>query len=335
MLFRSGQLPAYEWNFEDVNPPVHAWAAFRVYQMEKRKYGHGDVDFLEEIFSKMTLYFTWWVNRKGVDGDNLFSGGFLGLDNIAIFDRSNFRVRNEKGQAAQIIQSDGSSWMAMFSLNMLKIASELALLCSQSSNPEVQRRQSSYDAMASKFLQHFLLIADAMNLIDAKAGGEATLFDKDDQFYYDILQLPEGVVVGDGRARSLSMKVRSLVGLIPIFAVEAIPREVLDGALKGDFGKRLTWFRQHLLNNPDSTYVYAAEADGANLTSRFQGALLLSLVSPDRLRSLLQRMLDEDEFLSPHGIRSLSRVHAQPYRLPLTLQSFNGDARRWEQQGEV
>jgi len=334
----NGQLPAYEWKFEDVNPPVHAWAAFRVYQMEKRKYGHGDVDFLEEIFSKMTIYFTWWVNRKGVDGDNLFSGGFLGLDNIAVFDRSNFNVRNEKGESAQIIQSDGSSWMAMFSLNMLKIASELAHVCSQSSNPEVQRRQTSYDTMASKFLQHFLLIADAMNLIDAKAGGE-TLYDNDDHFYYDILKLPKGVVVGDGRAQSLSMKVRSLVGLIPIFAVEAIPREVLDGALKGDFGKRLTWFRQHLLNKPDLSYVYAAEADGANLTGRFQGALLLSLVNPDRLRVLLQRMLDENEFLSPHGIRSLSRVHAEPYRLPVTLRTFiPGEDEKigyWEQKDEV
>lgn len=321
----SGQLPAYEWNFEDVNPPVHAWAAYRVYQMEKRKYGKVDVAFLEEIFSKLTLYFTWWVNRKGVDGDNLFSGGFLGLDNISIFDRSNFRVCNEKGECAQIIQSDGSSWMAMFSLNMLKIAAELAQVCSESDIPEVRQRQASYDTMASKFLQHFLLIADAMNLVDAKTGDDNHLFDPTDQFFYDILRFPEGVVVGDGRAQSQTVRVRSLVGLIPIFAVEAIPKKVLDGALKGDFGKRLTWFREHLIEpkDPNNSYVYAAYADGSHLTSRFQGALLLSLVSPDRLRQLLQRMLDEDEFLSPHGIRSLSKVHADGYWLPQQLQHFD------------
>ena len=322
----NGQLPAYEWNFEDVNPPVHAWASFRVYQMEKRKYGAGDVEFLEEIFSKMSIYFTWWVNRKDVDGDNLFSGGFLGLDNIAVFDRSNFDVCNADGERAQIIQSDGSSWMAMFCLNMLKIASELANVC-----PD-QGRRKSYDNMASKFLQHFLLIADAVNLLDAKVGGGTKMFDEDDKFYYDILKLPAGVIEGgDGQATSFSMRVRSLVGLIPMLAVEAIPKDVLENALAGDFGKRLSWFRDHtsLTNQP---YVYA---DREGLTGRFKGGLLLSLVNPQRLRDLLARLLDEDEFLSPHGIRSLSRVHANTYHLPVRLRSFDQKSGQWRDFGDV
>jgi len=321
----NGQLPAYEWNFEDVNPPVHAWASFRVYQIEKRKYGKGDVAFLEEIFSKMTIYFTWWVNRKGIDGDNLFSGGFLGLDNIAVFDRSNFNVCNDRGECAQIIQSDGSSWMAMFCLNMLKIASELAKDCDD------DERSKSYDNMASKFLQHFLLIADAINLLDEKAGGEAKIFDDEDQFYYDILKCPAGVVEGDGRPQSFSMKVRSLVGLIPMLAVEAIPKDLLENALSGDFGKRLTWFSEHtsLTSQP---YVYA---DREGLTGRFKGGLLLSLVNQDRLRGLLRRMLDEEEFLSPHGIRSLSKVHADPYHLPVRLRRFDRQSNQWNDFGDV
>jgi hypothetical protein len=322
----NGQLPAYEWNFEDVNPPVHAWASFRVYQMEKRKYGQGDINFLEEIFNKMTIYFTWWVNRKGVDGDNLFSGGFLGLDNIAVFDRSNFNVVNDRGERAEIIQSDGSSWMAMFCLNMLKIASELAKVS------EGEGRRRNYDAMASKFLQHFLLIADAINLLDAKAGGDTKIYDEDDQFYYDILRLPPGVIEGgDGRGASISMKVRSMVGLIPLFAVEAIPKDVLETALAGDFGKRLSWFRDNtaLTTQP---YVYA-EREG--LTGRFKGGLLLSLVNQRRLRGLLARMLNEEEFLSPYGIRSLSKVHANPYRLPVGLRSFDAQNGQWRSIGEV
>jgi hypothetical protein len=294
--------------------------------MEKRKYGHGDVDFLEEIFGKMTIYFTWWVNRKGIDGDNLFSGGFLGLDNIAVFDRSQFRVSNVEGEAAQIIQSDGSSWMAMFCLNMLKIASELATVC-----PD-QGRRNSYATMASKFLQHFLLIADAINIIDAKAGSGVKIYDEDDKFYYDILKLPAGVIEGgDGQATSFSMKVRSLVGLIPMLAVEAIPKDILETALAGDFGKRLSWFRDHtsLTSQP---YVYA-EREG--LTGRFKGGLLLSLLNPQRLRELLARLLDEEEFLSPHGIRSLSKVHANAYHLPVRLRSFDQGSQQWRSFGDV
>jgi hypothetical protein len=317
----NGQLPAYEWNFEDVNPPVHAWACFRVYQMEKRKYGFKDVDFLEEMFGKLSLYFTWWVNRKDTDGNNLFGGGFLGLDNIGIFDRSSFRVCNDRGECGQIVQSDGSSWMAMFCLNMLKIATELATVC-----PDEGRR-SSYDNMASKFLQHFLLIADSFNAIDDKmGGGEATIFDEADQFYYDILQLPAGVIEGgDGRPSSWSMKVRSLVGLIPICSVEVIEKKVLESFLAGDFGKRFRWFEDNtsLTKQP---YIFV-EKEG--LDGRFKDGLLLSLVNRDRLRNLLARMLDEDEFLSPHGIRSLSRVHATPYRLPIKLRNYDPDQKRW------
>jgi len=213
----------------------------------------------------------------------------------------------------------------MFCLNMLKIASELAKDCDD------DERSKSYDNMASKFLQHFLLIADAINLLDEKAGGEAKIFDDEDQFYYDILKCPAGVVEGDARPQSFSMKVRSLVGLIPMLAVEAIPKDLLENALSGDFGKRLTWFSEHtsLTSQP---YVYA---DREGLTGRFKGGLLLSLVNQDRLRGLLRRMLDEEEFLSPHGIRSLSKVHADPYHLPVRLRRFDRQSNQWNDFGDV
>jgi hypothetical protein len=313
----NGQLPAYEWNFEDVNPPVHAWATYRVYQIERRKYGHGDIDFLEEVFNKLTLYFTWWVNRKDVDGNSLFNGGFLGLDNIGIFDRSNFRVCNGFGECAEIIQSDGTSWMAMFCLNMLKIATELAKPGQASQAGATPQRRDAYDFMASKFLQHFLLIADAMNRI----GGETDIFDEAEGFYFDILRLPAGVVAGDdSRARSIRMKVRSMVGLIPMFALEAVDADTLNRYLTDDFRKRFDWF---IANRPDLTRHGNICIQQEGLQGDFNKGLLLALVAPSRLRQILVRMLDEAEFFGPYGIRSLSKAHEVPFRLPVRLHDMD------------
>ena len=212
----NGQLPAYEWAFDDVNPPVHAWAAWRVYEIDRRAHGgHGDRAFLERVFHKLMLNFTWWVNRKDADGRNIFQGGFLGLDNIGIFDRS-----APLPTGGHINQSDGTAWMAMYTLNLMRIALELAV------------RDHVYEDIATKFFEHFLLIAEAMT----KIGGDTVgLWDEEDEFYYDVLEMPGN--------RAVPMRVRSMVGLIPLFAVE-----VLDGAVIArlpEFAKRLHWFLDH------------------------------------------------------------------------------------------
>jgi len=272
----NGQIPAYEWYFSDVNPPVHAWATLRVYQIEKEMYGRADVDFLERVFQKLLLNFTWWVNRKDFEGNNVFQGGFLGLDNIGIFDRS-----AELPTGGHIDQSDGTSWMGMYCLNMLAIALELA-----KSNPP-------YEDIASKFFEHFLYIADAMNHIGA---ADVHLWDEADEFYYDVLHLPH-----DER---LHLKVRSMVGLIPLFAVETIEPETLE-AFPG-FRKRFEWFTNNRPNLTKNISCMEAEGIGARR--------LLSIVKPNKLKQILQRMLDETEFFSPHGIRSVSKYHAEnPY----------------------
>ena len=275
----NGQIPAYEWNFSDVNPPVHAWAAWRVYKIEKRVRGEADIGFLERVFHKLLLNFTWWVNRKDPDGNNVFQGGFLGLDNIGLFDRSNIP------NGLRLAQSDSTSWMAMYCLNMLTIALELA------------QHNLSYSDLASKFFEHFVYITHAMHGF----GPDGTeLWDEEDGFYYDVLQR------ADGRAEKL--KVRSMVGLIPLFAVQTLEPEVID-KLPG-FKRRMQWFidnrpwfRQHLTESKT--------ADGR--TRR-----LLSVVNPERLERILGSMLDEEEFLSPHGVRSLSRRHREePYSIEL------------------
>jgi hypothetical protein len=274
----NGQLPAYEWAFGDVNPPVHAWAAWRVYQMDKELAGRGDRDFLERIFHKLMLNFTWWVNRKDEDGRNIFQGGFLGLDNIGVFDRS-----APLPTGGHIDQSDGTAWMAMYSLNLMRIALELA------------EENHVYEDVATKFFEHFLYIAEAMDSHYAHGAG---LWDEEDQFFYDVLHLPDG--------REVPLKARSLVGLIPLFAVEVVD----DAALRKlpDFANRLTWFLDH-------------RPDLANLVSRWHqpgtdGRRLLSLLRGHRMKRLLWRMLDETEFLSPHGVRALSKAHeARPYVL--------------------
>ncbi|HEV3467690.1 MAG TPA: hypothetical protein VG148_00100 [Pyrinomonadaceae bacterium] len=275
----NGQLPAYEWAFGDVNPPVHAWAALRVYKIEKkRRDGTGDRAFLERVFHKLLLNFTWWVNRKDAEGMNIFEGGFLGLDNIGVFDRS--RPLPTGGHLAQ---SDGTSWMAMYTLNLLAIALELA------------KEDPAYEDVASKFWEHFLYIAHAMNNM-GEDGVE--LWDEGDGFFYDALHLP-----GRGAFR---MKVRSMVGLIPLFAVETLEPEVVD-ALPG-FKRRLEWFIE---NRPDLTAGVACMRTPGMAERR-----LLAAVDRDRLRRVLRVMLDENEFLSPHGLRALSRRHrSEPYVL--------------------
>lgn len=308
----NGQIPAYEWNFSDVNPPVHAWACLRVYQIEQRKHGRRDIGFLEEVFHRLGLTFAWWVNRKDADGDHLFAGGFLGLDNIGVFDRSAFKICNERGECSDLVQADATSWMAMFCLNMLRIATELARTCGED---ETERR-ARFNAMASKYLQHFLLIADAFNSM----GGSTSVYDEAEGFYFDVLRLPSGVMVDSDDCCDLPIRVRSMVGLVPLFAIEAIPADLL-ASLEDEFGKRLRWFRCH---RPDLTQHANISLNDDQLSERYRGGLALALVSPERLRRLLQRVLDEDEFLSPHGIRSLSKAHSQPYRLPVQLRQ-DGD----------
>ena len=271
----NGQIPAYEWALGDVNPPVHAWAAWRVYKIEKKRKGAGDRIFLERVFHKLLLNFTWWVNRKDAEGKNIFQGGFLGLDNIGVFDRS-----KPLPTGGHIEQSDATSWMGMYCLNMLSIALELA------------REDRAYEDVASKFFEHFVYICRAMNNIgDAKI----ELWNKADGFFYDVLHLPDG--------KKFPMKVRSMVGLIPLFAVETLDSELIDRLPR--FKHRMQWFIE---NRPDfSLHIETQSQDGE--VRRF-----LSLVNRHRLPKVLRYMLDEQEFLSPYGVRALSRYHKDhPY----------------------
>ncbi|MDQ3322513.1 MAG: glucosidase [Acidobacteriota bacterium] len=279
-LHPNGQIPAYEWAFGDVNPPVHAWAALRVYQIEARRRGVADREFLEKIFHKLLLNFTWWVNRKDFEGNNVFEGGFLGLDNIGVFDR-NSKLPN----GGHLEQSDGTSWMAMYCLNMLAIALELA------------KENKAYEDVASKFFEHFVYISDAMNNV----GKENTeLWNERDGFYYDVLHLEN--------TRNIPLKVRSMVGLIPLFAVETIEAELLESL--PEFKRRAEWF---LKNRSDLTDQIACMQ-----TPGEKNRLLLALVNPDRLRRILRVMLSETEFLSDYGVRALSRFHKKnPYVLEL------------------
>jgi hypothetical protein len=274
----NGQIPAYEWSFGDVNPPVHAWAALRVYRIERRLRGRSDREFLEKVFHKLLLNFTWWVNRKDAEGRNVFQGGFLGLDNIGVFDRSAPLPTGDR-----LEQSDGTSWMGMYCLNMLAIALELA------------RQDPAYEDVASKFFEHFVFIAHA---VDQSPTG-INLWDEGDGFYYDVLH-------ADGAASPL--KVRSMVGLIPLFAVETLEPEVVD-KLPG-FKRRMQWF---IDNHPEfREHVETATGPGAGVRR------LLAIVGRAQLPRVLRLMLDETEFLSPHGVRALSRFHKDhPYSLQL------------------
>jgi len=276
----NGQLPAYEWKFSDVNPPVHAWAAWRVYKIDKKRHGTGDIPFLERVFHKLMLNFTWWVNRKDPEGRNLFQGGFLGLDNIGVFDRS-MPLPN----GGHLEQSDCTSWMGMYTLNLLAIALELA------------RHDSAYEDVASKFWEHFLYIAHAMNV---RGSDPVDLWDENDGFYYDVLRIPNG--------GSLPLKVRSMVGLIPLFAVETLDSGLLHRL--PSFARRFEWFLDH---RPDLT-AHVASMRTCGMGER----RLFAIVWEERLRRVLRIMLDEREFLSPYGIRALSRIHGeQPFHLTL------------------
>jgi hypothetical protein len=283
----NGQLPAYEWKFDDVNPPVHAWATWRVYEMDRVLRGGGDHVFLERVFHKLLLNFNWWVNRKDASGRNVFQGGFLGLDNIGIFDRS-----SPLPTGGSISQSDGTAWMAMYALNLMRIALELA------------RANHVYEDIASKFFEHFLYIAEAMT----RMGGEHGLWDEQDEFFYDVLELPNG--------KGIPLRVRSMVGLIPLYAVQVLNSELFT-TLPG-FNTRLQWFLNH-------------RPDLASLVSRWTEAAqgerhLLSLLRGHRVKRLLARALDEAEFFSDFGIRALSRVHADaPYTFHFGGKTFAVD----------
>jgi hypothetical protein len=286
----NGQLPAYEWAFGDVNPPVHAWATWRVFQVDRKRRRKtapddpGDLPFLERVFHKLMINFTWWVNRKDAEGRNIFQGGFLGLDNIGVFDRS-----APLPTGGHINQSDGTSWMAMYCLNLMRIALELA------------QHNHVYEDVATKFFEHFLHIAEAMaNVGDQEVG----LWDDQDGFYYDVLDLPNH--------KPIPLRVRSMVGLISLFAVETLEPELL--AKVPDFTARLKWYLNY---RPDLAALVSRWQDPGQGERR-----LLSLLRGSRMKKLLRRMLDESEFLSDYGIRSVSRYHLEhPY-----IFRWNGDA---------
>jgi len=294
----NGQLPAYEWEFGDVNPPIHAWATWEVYCIDRNNHGgKGDLNFLERVFHKLMLNFTWWVNRKDAHGNNVFQGGFLGLDNIGVFDRS-----APLPTGGHLDQADGSSWMAMYSLNLMRIALELSL------------HNAVYEDIATKFFEHFLYIAAALNNIGGDGIG---LWDEEDKFYYDVLDLPDG--------RKLPIKIRSVVGLIPLFAVEVLRPETME-KLPG-FNRRLEWFLKY---RPElAALVSHWDVPGHGSTR------LLSLLRGFRMKSLLARMLDETEFLSNYGIRSLSQRHSdQPYTFQcgaetIQVEYWPGDSKSW------
>ncbi|MFO7681070.1 MAG: glucosidase [Chloroflexota bacterium] len=281
----NGQLPAYEWAFGDVNPPVHAWAAWLVYQMDAQQNGRADRPFLEAIFHKLLLNFTWWVNRKDEDGNNVFQGGFLGLDNISLFDRSAILPTG-----GHIDQSDGTAWMGFFSLTMLRIALELA------------RENPIYQDVATKFFEHFLSIATAMS----QGFGGKGLWDEEEGFYYDVLHLPDGALQ--------PLKVRSLVGLMPLIAVEILDTDLLDQL--PEFRRRMGWFLQ---NRPHLSGNIVCREDGETGHERH----IMGIVTPERLVRVLGYMLDENEFLSPHGIRSLSKAHQTPYQVHVGGETFS------------
>ncbi|MEO1760977.1 MAG: glucosidase [Cyanobacteria bacterium J06629_18] len=276
----NGQIPAYEWAFSDVNPPVQAWAAWQIYTIEQKFWGRKDTEFLERIFQKLLLNFTWWVNREDAQGKNIFQGGFLGLDNIGVFDRS-----SELPTGGHLEQADATSWMGMYSLGMLHIALELA------------QERPPYEDVASKFFEHFLYIADAMN----DFGDDLSLWDEDDGFYYDAINFPDG-----GR---YLLKVRSLVGLIPLLGVNVLEPETIK-KLPG-FKKRLEWFVDNRPDLKKNVACMVTEGMGAKRLLALCYATPRNDGKPNKLQRLLSYMFDETEFLSNYGIRSVSKYHKQ------------------------
>ena len=276
-LHPNGQIPACEWNFSDVNPPVQAFAALTIYGSEKLKYGTGDKAFLKTVFQNLLLNFSWWANRKDPEGRNVFEGGFLGLDNIGVFDRS-----RPLPTGGHMEQADGTAWMALFCQNMLEIALELA-------SDDV-----TYEPMALKFMEHFLWIAGSMDRIGEN---QDELWDEEDGFFYDLLHLPDGTA---GR-----LKVKSMVGLLPLCATSLISRDLIE-----KFPRLRQKVAQFMQKHPELVAnIFPSDRPGRN------GQYLLSVLSEGKLRRILQRMLDESGFLSPYGVRSLSRHHLEnPYK---------------------
>jgi hypothetical protein len=281
----NGQIPAYEWSFGDVNPPVHAWAAMRVYQIERKMYGRTDRSFLKRVFHKLLLNFTWWVNRKDARGRNIFEGGFLGLDNIGVFDRS-----AGLPSGGHLEQADGTSWMATYCLNLLGIALELA------------KEDSVYEDIATKFLEHFVYIGAAINHIGGHEGG---LWDDSEGYYFDALKFPDG--------HSIRIAAYTIVGLIPLFAVGIADGDSLDRYR--DFGARFGWFAR---NRPELLRGLA------DMTHRgIEQRIRIALVDSDKLSRILARVLSEEGMLSPYGVRSVSKHHAEhPYVLQLDGEQF-------------
>lgn len=274
----NGQIPAYEWAFGDVNPPVHAWACWRVYKITRNMTGHADTDFLERVFHKLMLNFTWWINRKDAHGKNVFEGGFLGLDNIGVFDRS-----APLPTGGHLEQADGTAWMGMYCLNMLAIALELT------------RSKPAYEDVATKFFEHFIYIANAINGDTYDGDG---LWDEEDGFYYDQIHLPDDTYI--------PMKIRSFVGLIPLYAVETLEADLLEHPNLGRFRRRMEWFIKY---RPELVKHIASLTKPGQNERR-----LLSLVNKEQLKRVMEQMLDADQFLSDYGLRALSKEHeSKPY----------------------
>ena len=286
----AGAVPAYEWAFDDVNPPLHAWAALRIFEIEKEiSGGDGDLDFLADIFRYCMIYFAWWTNRKDADGNDLFSGGFLGLDNISVIDRSHLKdLENRIGRSLELHQADGTSWMGLFSLNLMEIAIKLS-----------GRGQPEYARMANKFLQHFVFIADAINALEHRTDSEVSLWNENDGFYYDVLKINSGGTPNE----YVQLQLRSLVGIIALFPVLMLNLTTIEKDAANELQERIDWFvskHPELFNQ--ATTRNAPDGDQH----------LLTFVKPDRLKRILARVFDESEFLSPHGIRSVSRAHYNP-----------------------
>ncbi|MGB8490025.1 MAG: hypothetical protein WCE64_03125, partial [Bacteroidales bacterium] len=267
----NGQIPAYEWGFSDVNPPVQAWAAMRIYEIEKAMTGNGDVDFLKRIFQKLTIYFTWWSNQKDAEENYIFEGGFLGLDNIGVIDRGAI-LR----QGLIIEQADGTAWMGMFATYMLEIALEIS------------HYDDTYQDVALKYFEQYGLIAEALN-----ANG---LWDEEQGFFFDVLKFPDG--------RRLPLKVQSAVGLTPMFAALYLPHSLLSGL--SQFNHDMNWFSKYTAEQGLNTTII--QKDDSKTSDK-----ILTLINKDRLDRLLRNILDEDKFLSPFGVRSLSKKHSEEY----------------------
>ncbi|HTL09255.1 MAG TPA: hypothetical protein VL307_13390 [Chitinophagaceae bacterium] len=282
----NGQLPAYEWNFGDVNPPVHAWSCLQVFKMERERTGFADIAFLKRAFQKLLINFTWWVNRKDYKGNNVFEGGFLGLDNIGVFDRS-----SAIPGGGLLEQADGTSWMAMYCLNMLEMALEIA------------QHDDTYEDVTTKFFEHFIYIAESLNRIGENWTGS---WDDEEGFFYDVLAMPDG--------RFIPLKVRSLVGLSSLFATLVLKKDLLDKL--PDFHQRLRWFQQYREDNGHGLVIEELHD---------HDDILLSLVPKARLLKLMKALLDEEEFLSGGGIRSISKIHAKGYAVQIDGQYFGLD----------